>query len=203
MNNNLRSSQPERTFLVPRISFPAQDDVSLIKASQQGDQEAFSLLVRKHQRPLFTLAWHLLQNDEQARIITQDTFLAAWKMLSALPRDVTLSLWLSHLLYQRCMQQLKQCIPGQGRDTAHQRESHPQQEAMDAGADLSSLPTISRAVVVLRYVQGLSYEEIALVLTLPIRMVKAHLFGARTWLKEQLRAHYLSDSLSQEEKQRM
>jgi len=51
-----------------------------------------------------------------------------------------------------------------------------------------------RVVVILHYVQGLSYEEIAQVLTLPIRTVKTHLFGARNLLKAHLQPHHLSGS---------
>ena len=62
MNNDVCSSQLERGSLTPSVSLSALDDVSLVKASQQRNQEAFALLVCKYQRPLFTFAWYILQN---------------------------------------------------------------------------------------------------------------------------------------------
>ena len=195
MNNNVLSSQPERVSQVPRVSLSAQDDVSLVKASQQGNQEAFALLVRKHQRPLFTLAWSILQNEEEASAITQDAFLAAWKTLPSLPGDADVSLWLSRLIYQQCLHQRKQRKPKHGLHTTmdgiHRRE-RPQPQALSAAEYLPHLPTISRVVVVLRHLHQRTYEEIALVLSLPIRTIKIHLFEARTVLKEQMQVHQLS-----------
>lgn len=189
MNDELLSSQSEGASSVPSISLSTQDDVTLIKACQQRNQEAFALLVRRHQRLLFTLALHILQDDEQARTITQDTFLAAWEALPSLPADINVSLWLSHLICQWCLHQRQQQIPkAEGsakKDVTQRRESHHRQ-ARGVQAYLPYLPTILRVVVILRYAQGLSYEEIALVLSLPIRTVKTHLFGARNLLRERI-----------------
>jgi RNA polymerase sigma-70 factor, ECF subfamily len=196
MNNELFSSQSEGASQVPSISLSAQNDIALIKACQQRHQEAFALLVRKHQRRLFALAWHILQDDEQARTITQNTFLAAWEALPSLPTETNnISLWLFHLMCQRCLHQRRQQTSEPGRnakkDMAQQQESH-QMQAGSVAEYLPHLPTIIRVVVILHYVQGLSYEEIAQVLTLPIRTVKTHLFGARNLLKELLQTQHLS-----------
>ncbi|GHO48908.1 RNA polymerase sigma factor [Ktedonospora formicarum] len=188
MKNNIRSSQSAQVSLGSPTSLWAQDDVSLIKASQHRDQEAFALLVRKYQRPIFTLAFYILQDAEEASILTQETFLAAWKALPLLPRDAPFSLWLLRLTYQQCIQQQKQQTPGQGWQSkwhATYRQERRSQQTTIEREDLSMLPTISRVVLILRYLQALTYEEIALVLSLPIRTVKAHLFRARTFLNEQ------------------
>jgi len=197
MNNDVLSSQPERVSLTPCVSLSAQDDVSLLRASQQGDQEAFALLVRKYQRPLFTLAWSLVQDEEKASVITQDTFLAAWKALPSWPGDADILLWLSRLAYQQCLHPRKQRKPEHGlhttMDGAYRRE-RPQPQTLSAAEYLPHLPTISRVVVVLRYLHQRTYEEIALVLSLPIHTIKIYLFGARTFLKEQMQVHHLSAS---------
>jgi DNA-directed RNA polymerase specialized sigma24 family protein len=74
---------------------------------------------------------------------------------------------------------------------AYRREG-PQPQTLSAAEYLPHLPTISRMVVVLRYLHQRTYEEIALVLSLPIRTIKIHLFGTRTFLKEQMQVHHLS-----------
>ena len=190
MNNDFLSFRPDEASQSRSVSLFAQDNVALIKACQQHNQEAFALLVRKHQRRLFTLAVSLLQDDEQAAIITQDTFLAAWEALPSLPADANIALWLSHLISQRCLHKHQQRSSAPRRRNARREAIHRRenQRALARGvqASLPCLPTIPRVIVLLRYVQGLTYEEIALVLTLPIRTVKMHLFGARTLLKTQM-----------------
>jgi len=203
MNNDFFSFQPGGASQGRSVSLFAQDDVSLIKACQQHNQEAFALLVRKHQRSLFTLAVSLLQDDELASTITQDTFLAAWKVLPSLPAGTNIALWLSHLIYQRCLHEHPQRFPAfKRRKATHRRESHCQQ-ARGVQASLPHLPTIPRAIVILHYVQRLSYEEIALVLTLPIRIVKMHLFGARNLLKAQTQIPPLSGSSIKEDEHKV
>jgi RNA polymerase sigma-70 factor (ECF subfamily) len=73
-----------------------QDEAQLVKASQQGDQDAFALLVRRHQRRIFNLSMGLLQDEEDASASTQEAFVAAWQRF---PRRGRLSnLALSHRL---------------------------------------------------------------------------------------------------------
>lgn len=206
MNNDVFLFQPGGASQGRSVSLSAQDDISLIKASQQHNQEAFALLVRKHQRSLFTLAVSLLQDDDLASTITQDTFLVAWEALPSLPTGTNIALWLSHLIYQRCLHEHPQRFPASRRrnaktEAAHRRESHSQQ-ARGVQTSLPHLPTIPRVIVILRYVQGLNYEEIALVLTLPIRTVKMHLFGARNLLKAQIQIPLLSGSSINEDGQK-
>ena len=195
MNNDVRSSQLERGSLTPSVSLSALDDVSLVKASQQRNQEAFALLVCKYQRPLFTLAWYILQDEEEASAITQETFLTAWKTLPSWPGDADVLLWLSRLIYQQYLRRQKQRKPKRGLDTTMDnvhRQERPQPQALSAAEYLPHLPTIARVVMVLRYLHQRTYEEIALVLSLPIHTIKIHLFGARTVLKEQMQVHHLS-----------
>jgi RNA polymerase sigma-70 factor, ECF subfamily len=58
-----------------------QDEAQLVKASQQGDQDAFALLVRRHQRRIFNLSMGLPQDEEDASASTQEAFVAAWQRL--------------------------------------------------------------------------------------------------------------------------
>ena len=58
-----------------------QDEAQLVKASQQGDQDAFALLVRRHQRCIFKLSMGLPQDEEDASASTQEALVAAWQRL--------------------------------------------------------------------------------------------------------------------------
>ena len=64
---------------MPSRSQAEQDEAQLVKARQQGDQDAFALLVRRHQRRIFNLSVGLLQDEEDASASTQEAFVAAWQ----------------------------------------------------------------------------------------------------------------------------
>src|SRR5437660_11080534 len=77
-NENLMQLSHNLEISLPGVdSWQAvQDDTQLVKASQQGDQDAFALLVQKHQRRVFNMSLRMLQDYEEASEITQEAFLA-------------------------------------------------------------------------------------------------------------------------------
>src|SRR5436189_6291599 len=106
---SLQSSQTigiPLTNVVP--SAVEQDDLLLVAASQNGDQEAFSQLVQRYQRRVFNLVYRMLRQYEEATEITQETFLAAWQGLPAFRGDALFSTWLYRIAYNCCMKQLEQ-----------------------------------------------------------------------------------------------
>src|SRR5581483_3484398 len=76
-----------------------QDDVALVVASQTGDQDAFALLVQRHQRRVFNLVFRMLQQYEEANEITQEAFLAAWQGLPSFRGNARFSTWLYRIAY--------------------------------------------------------------------------------------------------------
>jgi RNA polymerase sigma-70 factor (ECF subfamily) len=179
-------------------SAPAeQDDATLVIASKAGNQDAFALLVQRHQRRVFNLVYRMLQQYEEANEVTQETFLAAWQGLSSFRGDARFSTWLYRIAYNCALKQIEQ----RKRDTALQVAM--QEEVIDTdervGAELeirdrqalvrehiSTLPAKYRIVLVLRHLQDMTYEEMAEILTMPIGTIKTHLFRARNLLKERL-----------------
>jgi RNA polymerase sigma-70 factor, ECF subfamily len=176
-----------------------QDDAALVIASKAGDQDAFALLVQRHQRRVFNLVYRMLQQYEEANEVTQETFFAAWQGLSSFRGDARFSTWLHRIAYNCALKQIEQ----RNRDTALQMAI--QAEAVDnderVGAELeihdrqalvrehiSTLPAKYRVVLVLRHLQDMTYEEMAEILTMPIGTIKTHLFRARNLLKERLEA---------------
>src|SRR5947199_7583985 len=107
--------QPSHTIGSMGISLPnatsssvAQDDAELVAASKRGDQDAFSLLVQRHQRRIFNLNFRMLQQYEEATEITQETFLAAWQGLPSFRGDARFETWLYRIAYNCCLKQLEQ-----------------------------------------------------------------------------------------------
>lgn len=181
----------------------AAGEAALIARARAGDQEAFGVLVRLHQRQVYALALRILRDPEEASEATQEAFLAAWQGLKRFREEARFATWLYRITYRHCLK----VSEGRRRDeaaraeiTAEQvREQGPQSALASAQAraaeaevretvraEIALLPPKYRYALVLRHLQELSYEEIAEIMRVPIGTVKTHLFRARALLKERL-----------------
>ena len=183
-----------------------QDDAKLVAASKNGNQDAFAVLVQRHQHRVFNLVYRMLQQYDEANEVTQETFLAAWQGLPSFRGDARFSTWLYRIAYNCCLKQVEQRKRDKALQTAIQAEQQIEnancETRVDAEIDarerqtlvreqLSTLPTKYRLVLVLRHLQEKTYEEMAEILAMPIGTIKTHLFRARTLLKERLQAFEL------------
>jgi RNA polymerase sigma-70 factor, ECF subfamily len=178
-----------------------QDDLLLVAASKNGDQDAFAQLVQRYQRRVFNLVYRMLQQYEEATETTQETFLAAWQGLPAFRGDAQFPTWLYRIAYNCSLKQLAR----RKRDRALQVALEAEKSLEDANDErrekaeldthdrqilvqehLSHLPAKYRIVLILRHLQDMTYEEMAEILTMPIGTIKTHLFRARNLLKERL-----------------
>jgi RNA polymerase sigma-70 factor, ECF subfamily len=206
--------QPPHSIGMPASitsAWTGQDDIELVAASKAGNQDAFALLVQRHQRRVFNLVFRMLQQYEEANEVTQDTFLAAWQGLHSFRGDARFSTWLYRIAYNCSLKRLEQLKRDNALQAAVQAEQSLQEEGCDERAQaemearerqalvrehLSMLPAKYRVVLVLRHLQEMTYEEMAEILTMPIGTIKTHLFRARNLLKERL------ESLDSERKAR-
>src|SRR5712691_358805 len=200
--HSLQSSQTigiPLTNVVP--SAVEQDDLLLVAASKNGDQEAFARLVQRYQRRVFNLVYRMLRQYEEATEITQETFLAAWQGLPAFRGDARFPTWLYRIAYNCSLKQLEIRKRDRALQAALQAEqaleSEDSQKRADAQLDardrqalvqeqLSHLPAKYRIVLILRHLQEMTYEEMAEILKMPVGTIKTHLFRARNLLKERL-----------------
>ncbi|HEX7737721.1 MAG TPA: sigma-70 family RNA polymerase sigma factor [Ktedonobacteraceae bacterium] len=178
------------------------DDLQLVSASKNGDQDAFSLLVQQYQRRVFNLVFRMLQNYEEANEVTQEAFLAAWQGLPSFRGEARFSTWLYRIAYNCALKQLETRKRDKALHTALQAEQALEIEGADPKSallealdnqkmiqeQLSQLPPKYRIVLILRHLQDMTYEEMAEVLTMPVGTIKTHLFRARNLLKERLQA---------------
>jgi RNA polymerase sigma-70 factor, ECF subfamily len=184
-------------------SVTEQDEVRLVAACKQGDQDAFAQLVQQQQRRVFNLVFRMLQQYEEANEVTQETFLAAWQGLPSFRGEARFSTWLYRIAYNCALKQLEQRKRDQALQVVVRAEqaaaNREQGERVDAELEiharqsavheqLSTLPAKYRAVLVLRHLQEMTYEEMAEILALPIGTIKTHLFRARNLLKTRLEA---------------
>ena len=89
MNTDQRHASQSTEDVLPdgAPSHLKQDDTDLVKASQHGDQNAFALLVQRHQHRVFAMSVRILQDPEEANEATQEAFLAAWQGLPTFRGD--------------------------------------------------------------------------------------------------------------------
>ena len=180
-----------------------QDDTQLVQASQQGDQDAFALLVQRHQHGVFNLVLHMLQDYEEACEITQDAFFAAWQGLPSFRGEARFPTWLYRIAYNCALKQLQrrrreralqaameaeQILEGVNREKQAEEILEVRNRQTIVHEQIEKLPAKYRKVLILRHLQEMTYEEIADILTMPIGTIKTHLFRARHLLKERLRA---------------
>jgi RNA polymerase sigma-70 factor (ECF subfamily) len=180
-----------------------QDDLLLVAASKNGDQEAFAQLVQRYQRRVFNLVYHMLRQYEEATETTQETFLAAWQGLPAFRGDARFPTWLYRIAYNCSLRQLELRkrdralqVALEAEKTLENANNEQRENAVLDARDrqilvqehLSNLPAKYRIVLILRHLQDMTYEEMAEILMMPIGTIKTHLFRARNLLKERLQS---------------
>jgi RNA polymerase sigma factor (sigma-70 family) len=182
----------------------SESDEALAARHLQGDPEAFDELVRRYMTPIYNLAWRLTRDPMEAENITQESFLRA---LTALPRvslAQPLKPWLFKIAVNLCRQWAERKKPQLFSE--FEKTGASEIEAVPDGAappleqlvddelrarvrtEVDRLPSLDQTVIVLRYVEALSYEQIAEALDLPLNTVRTRLRRAKQKLRTALEA---------------
>jgi RNA polymerase sigma-70 factor (ECF subfamily) len=165
------------------------EDGAAVARARNGDVAAFEWLVHRHQQRALMVALGLLRDREDARDACQEAFLRAWRALPRFDGQAQFATWLHRIVVNVCIDRLRRITPttvalddvaGILRahdDPTHAAESH-QLGTRIAGA-LNRLSAAHRTVLVLREVEGLSYQEIAETMGCSLGTVMSRLFHAR------------------------
>ena len=195
------------------MSDPALElDPDLLRRAQGGDEAAFGVIMRTHYERTFRLVCAILHNEADARDICQEVWLTVWKKLPGFRAESRFSTWLHPIATRRALDHLRKRRRWFDRflpfDTGDENAVEVAEPATteDAGslaegnetvtrvrAALATLPPKHRAVLALRELEGLSYEEIAQATGIPTGTVMSRLHHARRLLAEKLK-----DTLNQE-----
>jgi RNA polymerase sigma-70 factor (ECF subfamily) len=180
------------------VAEPAGDSAEFVGRLRAGDRRAFEELVRLQQHRVYGLALRMLGNAAEAQDVAQEVFLRAHRGLGAFRGDAKLSTWLYTIASRLCLNRLtgsQHRLAHHGDETlARLADARPgPDQALERGEleealhrAIAELPEERRIVVILRDVEGLTYEEIAEVLALPVGTVRSRLHRARLDLKEKL-----------------
>ena len=167
-------------------------DAELLRQSYAGDQAAFRTLVERHSRYLTGVAMALCGNAADAEDLVQETFVAA--IGSRFRGEASVRTWLVGLLVKRVAMWRRSSARRKARDASSAPApggAAPGIAAVEAKMDLSVLLTAlspeQREVIVLRELEGLSYEEIAKALNVPRGTVESRLHRAREALRSKFR----------------
>ena len=168
-----------------------QDDGALVQRSIQGDRAAFELLVVRYQRPVYNAALRLLRDPEEARDVAQTTFLNVFEHLRDYDPGFKFYSWIYRIAVNESLNILGrrkpfEAISGEEPDDAPGPDSEAegvQTRGAIEGALMRITPEL-RAVVVLRHVMQLSYQDMAETLSLPEKTVKSRLYSARQLLRD-------------------
>ena len=193
----------------------------LVRAAQRGDDSAFEELVRTYEKRVYHLALRMCGNVDDAYEVAQEAFLSAWKGMRFFRGDSSFSTWLYRLTSNAAIDFLRRQRRQGGSDgvslddedtfleVADPAPSPHQQaerlELRDALArGLGALSPEHRQVLLLRELQGLTYEEIATALELDLGTVKSRIARAREKLRKYLVASgnfsgYLPSNLAEKE----
>ncbi len=185
-----------------RTSDAGPDDHTLVAASQRGDQAAFGEIVRRYQRAVHRLAWSLTRSAADADDLAQETFVRAWGAIGRFETGQPLYPWLARIVTNQAFSlfRTRRRRPETSIDAL--LEAGQQWGVDDDPADHSAnrerdaqlrecfdeLAPEHQAVLALRAVQDLSYDEIARALEVPVGTVMSRLSRARAELRRRLAA---------------
>ena len=168
------------------------DERDLVLAAQRGEREAFSELVRRHQRRAYMVARSIVINHEDAEDAVQDGFLHAYKAIDRFLPDQAFGAWLHRIVANAALDvtrrrkvrdadELPETVASPFRDPAEGGELR--QRLKEA---LETLPPRQRSVIVLHDVEGYKHAEIGRMLEIPEGTARSDLHYARSHLRQVL-----------------
>jgi RNA polymerase sigma factor (sigma-70 family) len=182
------------------------DDLTLVQQAQAGDAAAFDELVRRYQRQIYGVVYHMTSHHEDASDLAQEAFVKAWQALKSFKGDSSFFTWIYRIAVNRTLNHLK---TRKFRESKHrfsindldaEAENHPDMVALVAhntprrdlalvelqerlNEAMAQLSENHRLVVTLHDIQGLPHEAIAQIMNCNTATVRTRLFYARQQLQ--------------------
>jgi RNA polymerase sigma-70 factor, ECF subfamily len=196
-------------------------DADIVALAQQGRESAFRELIRRYERPVFSLIFRMVRDRELAEDLSQDTFVKVLNHIDRYRPEFKLSSWLFKIANNVAIDHLRrrqldtvsmsgsphaettEAIEATSFDIVAQQESAlDEMEARELGSAIEQaivkLRPEYRSCIMLRHVEGRSYEEIAATLDLPLGTVKTYIHRARHELRRAL-GHLREGAQAEEE----
>ncbi len=181
-------------------------DEELVTRSQGGDVDSFNQLILRWERPIFALAYRVLGREEDARDVSQEAFLRAYRALPGFKGEAKFSSWLYRIALNLCRDWMRkqrrapvQQMP-EGMDPVEMAgEAGPVESVEDlvarkelsqiVGEAMTLLPDEQRTAIILKEYHGMTFQEIAELQGVPLSTVKTRLYQGLTVLRRHLEKH--------------
>ncbi|MBO8170036.1 MAG: sigma-70 family RNA polymerase sigma factor [Thermoanaerobacteraceae bacterium] len=181
-------------------------DDRLLERSKAGDVEAFAQLISQYEKKVYTIAYRFMGNHEDASDLAQEAMLKAYRSIKKFRGDASFKTWLYHITANVCRDELRRRskrretsldeplffendeVPKQTADWTNVPERVYENKELQGYLHglIKALTPEYRMVIVMREIQGLSYEEIARQLDCSLGTVKSRLSRARKALKDKI-----------------
>jgi RNA polymerase sigma-70 factor (ECF subfamily) len=209
----------------PRATVPAAlatDDLTLVERVRTGDQRAFKLLVERYQRKVFAVALGMLKDKEEARDVAQEAFVKVYRYLDHFKGDASFYTWLYRITVNICIDVIRKKGSARGDEHVEFDESvkmdvseanigalgsrlgtNPQKSALRAELAqriteaIGQIPEAHRQILLLREIEGMSYEDLSRTLKIPKGTVMSRLFHARLKMQKILSEYLELDESKQ------
>ena len=183
---------PDRRSVTAPIASDPGEERALVVAAQRGDDEAFSALVRRHQRRSYAVARAIVLSHEDAEDAVQEAFLHAWRALDRFRPDQPFGAWLHRIVANAALDvtRRRKIRDADELSDVHASPFRDPAEARDLSDRLSAallhLTPRQRAVIVLHDVEGYRHAEIGTMLDMPEGTARSDLHHARAHLRRRL-----------------
>jgi RNA polymerase sigma-70 factor (ECF subfamily) len=193
----------------PGIDLATMSDQDVVLEARAGRQAAYRELVRRYERPIFSLIYRMVRNREQAEDLSQETFVKALNAIESYRPEYKFSSWIFKIANNVSIDHLRrreldtlsldgsphaltpEAIQASALQLGDRQETALEElEAKELGGEIevaiAGLRPEYRACILLRHVEGRPYEEIATMLDLPLGTVKTYIHRARGELRQAL-----------------
>jgi RNA polymerase sigma factor (sigma-70 family) len=184
------------------------EDRALISRVLGGDMQAFTLLIRQHEKLVAHMIGRVVKRDEEQEELCQDVFLKVYDKLAEFNFQSRLSTWIATIAYRHAINHLRKQkmlfsdIPDEEAFTKRFiEEDNPETSMAEQDLDefvlklVDELPAQYKLILTLYHVEGMSYPEICTVTNMPEGTVKNYLFRARNLLKEKVKKYLGKEEL--------
>ena len=181
----------------------AEETTELVQAFRQGDEPSFNRLVLLYQTKIYNLCLNYVKAPEEAKDLAQDIFITAYRALPKLREENKFGAWLYQIAVNHCRNRYKRLtrrgffsnrslddpdtylqVTG---DESPEKKLEKNDVIQFVRATIDSLGGAEREIIILRDLQELSYDEISVILDIPLGTVKSKLNRARSSLKDRLK----------------
>src|SRR3954469_22966338 len=178
-----------------------KSDEQLVALTRRGQTGAFETLVQRYQPRLLAFCRHMLGSTEDAEDVLQEVFAASFNAMLADERPINARPWLYRIARNRCLNHLRRpTSAGQDSMDVFERDGgattadtvHKREEFRQIVADVQDLPETQRTALLLREIDALSYDDIAVTMDTTVPSVKSLLVRARVSLAEAAEARLLT-----------